>query len=95
MKTPVEVINAGALLLVPGEDTIVRGLRDVLFRFTDDEAAISTFDHDKGVVIADISPSSAKNGLTARMQYDRIEIRYTVRQAGPDMVSIVYTIVER
>ncbi len=97
MKTPVEIITSGALLLKRGEDTIVRGVRDVIFRFRDDEATFSYFDHDHdhGALVADVGPSGCKNGLTSRKQYDAIELRYIVRPEGPDMVSVVFTVAER
>lgn len=95
MKQAVEALMSGAMLLVRGEDVMVQGARSIWFRFTDKYP--DAFDHadHPDVLMAPILPAHMETGLTSRGHFDQIELRYIVRPAGPDMVSVIYTVIDR
>lgn len=100
MKHAVEALMSGAMLLVRGEDVVVRGARSIWFRFTDKYP--DAFDHadHPDVLMAPILLADMERGLTSRGHLDQTErgcteLRYIVRPEGPDMVSVIYTVIDR
>lgn len=84
----------GALLLKVGEEMLIRGTPNILFRFEmhDDEPGI--IDEGPDMLIATILRNNSR-GLTANCSYDNFELRYVALPRGTgDIFDVTYTLID-